>query len=246
MRQNAEHNWVALLADRRELGIEALAHRSGVTESALRDVLQGAAPSPELLRQLAPALGLHTADLFVMAGTAVPDDLAPADAQAGTYAARLAERAMGLTPDKRRELRGLVASLPQEVPRQPPPRPPAHQQYPEGPGAVPLRLLRNRNLGWSATARTFLSLTGRYWSASTYGMVGHGRKPLTPDLLVDFSTVLGIPPGDLSALTGVALPDDCPTPPPAARDVAELVWDVRRLTAPQLQQVCGVAQSMQE
>lgn len=50
------------------------------------------------------------------------------------------------------------------------------------------------------TARTFLHLTGRYWSASTYGMVGHGRKELTPDLLADFATVLGIPADDLAVL----------------------------------------------
>lgn len=199
----------------------------------------------ESLRELAPALGLHAADLFVMAGVAVPDDLTPVDARAGGRAAWLAHLAIGLAPDRRGELSRLVASLPQE-PRPPsPPRPPVHEQYPAGPGGLLMRLAGNRNLGLTATAQAFLSVTGRYWSAATYGMVGRGRKPLTPDLLLDFATVLGIPPADLSALTGVPLPDDRPEPGPAAADVAELIWDVRRLTAAQLQQVCGIAQSLQ-
>ncbi|MFC9293805.1 hypothetical protein ACFTWH_35965 [Streptomyces sp. NPDC057011] len=56
-----------------------------------------------------------------------------------------------------------------------------------------------------AGAQTFLALTGRYWSAATYGQVGHGRVELTPDLVADFATVLGIRADDLAALTGIAL-----------------------------------------
>lgn len=51
--------------------------RAGVPEWDLQRVLEGAEPSPSLLRRLAPVLGLHAADLFAIAGAAIPDDLAP-------------------------------------------------------------------------------------------------------------------------------------------------------------------------
>ena len=42
-------------------------------------MLDGAQPEPSLLRALAPVLGLRAADVFVLAGVPVPDDLAPLD-----------------------------------------------------------------------------------------------------------------------------------------------------------------------
>ncbi|MFI6405970.1 hypothetical protein [Streptomyces sp. NPDC050548] len=105
-------------------------------------------------------------------------------------------------------------------------------------------MIGNRNLNWSGTAKTFLCLTGRYWSAATYGMVGHGLKELTPDLLVDFGTVLGVPVDTLSVLTGIDVPDGTPPQKPASADVAELIWDVRRLTADQVRQVGDAARAM--
>ncbi|MFE3037354.1 hypothetical protein ACFXKY_37590 [Streptomyces canus] len=62
-------------------------------------------PDAELLRRLAPALGLHTVDLFLLARQAVPDDLAPLDATAAPWVKSTAER---------RDLLRLVRSLPQE------------------------------------------------------------------------------------------------------------------------------------
>ncbi|WP_406472604.1 hypothetical protein [Streptomyces sp. NBC_01615] len=121
-----------------------------------------------------------------------------------------------------------------------------YEQYEQGFGGVLVRMLSNRNLGWMGTARTFVHLTGRYWSASTYGMVGHGRKELTPDLLADFATVLGIPADDLAVLAGIDLPDGAPPQNPAAADVAKLMWDVRRLTAVQVQQVSDTVESMRQ
>ncbi len=67
--------------------------------------------------------------------------------------------------------------------------------FERGPGGVLIRTVGNRNLSWTGIARTFLCLTARYWAASTYGVVGSGRKVLTADLLTDFSTVLGVPVG---------------------------------------------------
>ncbi|MFD5876881.1 hypothetical protein [Streptomyces sp. NPDC060322] len=40
-------------------------------------MLAGQAPEEELLRRLAPAVGLHVLDLFILAGAAVLDDVAP-------------------------------------------------------------------------------------------------------------------------------------------------------------------------
>ncbi|MGK5500678.1 hypothetical protein [Streptomyces sp. URMC 125] len=107
-------------------------------------------------------------------------------------------------------------------------------------------MARNRNLDWSVTARTFLVVTGRYWSAATYGGIGRGRTRPTPGLLVDFSAVLGVPAGDLAVLTGVTLPGAPPDPGPSAAGVAELIWDVRCLTARQLQQVIARAEAMRQ
>jgi hypothetical protein len=83
-----------------------------------------------------------------------------------------------------------------------------------------------------------------YLSAATIGMVGHGRKELTPDLFAGFAVVLGIAADDLSAITGIERADDIPPRIPAATDVAELIWKVRRLTAGQMRQVCDKAESM--
>jgi hypothetical protein len=153
---------------------------------------------------------------------------------------------MCLAPEQRRRLRQLVLALPQETRTQPVQTPRVYEQYEPGFGGVLVRMLTSRNLDWMGTARTFLHLTGRYWSASTYGMVGHSRKALTPDLLADFATVLGIPADDLAILTGIELPDGTPSQNPAAADVAELIWDARRLTAAQVQHVSDAAASMRQ
>jgi hypothetical protein len=63
---------------------------AAVCESEITSVLDGDEPDPSLLRQLAPALGLHPSDVFVIAGQRVPDDLAPLDATAASGIGRLA------------------------------------------------------------------------------------------------------------------------------------------------------------
>ncbi|GAA4576282.1 hypothetical protein [Planotetraspora kaengkrachanensis] len=229
------------LAARRHLDLVAL---PSIPESELQAVFHGGASSPSLLRRLAPVLGLHAADLFAIAGVGVPEDLAPVDATAGGSVPYLVREVVRLPPEKRPVLRQFVASLPEEERTHPVPKPPVREQYLAGPGALLMRMARNRNLGWTATAKTFLAVTGRYWSAATYGGVGHGRTQLTPELLADFSAVLDVPADDLAALTGVALPGAASVPKPAVAGVAELIWDVRRLTATQLRQVSDRAKSM--
>ncbi|MFJ6569198.1 hypothetical protein ACIQNU_17410 [Streptomyces sp. NPDC091292] len=211
------------------------------------DVAGSGVPGPSSLRRLAPALGLHTADVFAIADVPVPDDLAPVDRSAGVWVPGLARHAMHLSPEDRNSVRRLMASLRHEKHASAAPALPTHENYPAGPGAMLMRLVRNRNLGWNSAAKTFLLVTGRYWSAATYGMVGHGRRELTPELLVDFSAVLGILADDLSVLTGVALPEPPDGIPPldlTAAEVAELIWDTRRLTAAQVRRVGDAAESL--
>ncbi|MEV6679279.1 hypothetical protein AB0N09_20870 [Streptomyces erythrochromogenes] len=230
------------LAGHRRLDAAALARFAGVAGAEVTAVLRGGTPDGVLLRRLAPALGVRTADLFATAGVAVPDDLAPLDPSAGWDVPALVRRALALAPEQREALREFAKSLPEEEPARPAPPTPAHEDYPAGPGGALMRMARNRNLGWSATAKTFLLLTGRYWAASSYGRVGRGLTPLTPDLVADFSTVLGVPAGTLAAITGVAPLPVAVEPDPAVHGVAELVWDVRRLTADRFLQVLDLAE----
>ncbi|WP_328675364.1 hypothetical protein [Streptomyces sp. NBC_00343] len=235
---------LARLARHRRLDLADLSTSAGVPEPQLRAVFDGTVPSPPLLQTLASALHLQTADLCVIAGVAVPEELAPLDARAGVMLPGLVGDAMGLPPEYRRRLRQLVRSLPQEERTQPVPALRVYERFERSPGGVLLRMIGNRNLSWAGTARTFLCLTGRYWAASTYAGVGNGRKELTPDLLVDFATVLGVPAETLSAVTGVDLPDDTPPRNPAAADAAELLWEVRRLTENQVRQVGDTVRAM--
>lgn len=237
---------LARYLDHRRLDVVAVCRTAGVPETELRAVLDGAAPNPSLLRRLAPALRLHTADLFVIAELPVPDDLAPLDSNAINLVDDLAWEAMRVPPEQRRRLRELVRSLPQEERGRSAPPLRVYEQYPPGPGAVLVRMLRNRNLRWTGSVQILARMTaGRvYLSASTIGMVGHGRKELYPELLAGFAAVLGIPVGDLATLAGIEPPDDIPPVDPGTVEVAELIWDVRRLTAEQLRQVCEHAESL--
>src|SRR5689334_1282448 len=119
----------------RKLDVGTASQAAGVPESELAAVLDDVgAPDPSFLRQLAPALGLHTADLFVIAGLAVPDDLAPLDPGAASGLNTLIWTASWL-PEQVRPLLTLMQSLPQQPRTQPVPPRPTYQQYPTGPGA---------------------------------------------------------------------------------------------------------------
>nr|WP_328790374.1 hypothetical protein [Streptomyces sp. NBC_00273] len=225
------------LAEHRGLGVDGLARLSAVPEPELRAVCDGAAPEPSLLRRLAPVLQLHAEDLFVIASVALPPEMTPLDPDAGGEAAVLARDAIGLPRQDLERLRRIAAALPQQDRTRPAPEPRPYLQYPPGPGGLLMRLLANRNLGWSAGARVFLSLTGRYWSPATYGQVGRGLKELSPDLQADYATVLGIRADDLAVLTGIGLPDGHRPPPLAAVEVAGLVRDVRRLSREQVREL---------
>ncbi|MFE3942453.1 hypothetical protein ACFXPV_11380 [Streptomyces sp. NPDC059118] len=233
----------AWLLDRRELGGRESAGRSGLSEDGVRAVLAGDGPGDELLRRLAPALGFHGVDLFILAGLAVPDDMAPLDAAAAMWMKNTVVDAVRLPAAGRRELLRLIRSLPQEE-RRTGFAPKRLAPLAGGPGARLVRMLQYRNLNWSGMAMTLASVTPTYLSAATYGVIGSGRKELTPRLVTDFAAVLGIDARDLAALTGVILREVPPPPPPEAVDVAALLWAGRRLSAAQAQHVSELACSM--
>lgn len=73
-------------------------------------VEDGAVPGPGLVRKLAPALGFHTADLFVIAGLPVPDDLASAAPTSPWNVGSIVRCAIDMDADQRGRLRALRRS----------------------------------------------------------------------------------------------------------------------------------------
>lgn len=107
--------------------------------------------------------------------------------------------------------------------------------FPYGPGAVIVRLLRNRNLNNLNSAKMLYRLAGiGPLSAATIQVVGHGRRELSPELLSGFATVLSFQVEELAALIDIELPQACPPADAKTRQVAELIWEVRHLSSAQL------------
>ncbi|MGW7528992.1 hypothetical protein [Streptomyces sp. NPDC054783] len=241
-----EHGFGARLrrwVEHRRTDAGSLSRQAGVPEEWVRGVLNGGPASYPLLRRLGPALGLHAADAFTLAGKEVPDECVPVDPRAGRLVPDLVRQAMKLSPDGIRALRGFVASLPQEEPLAP-----ASVTVPyagaTGPGALLMRLVHNRNLGLVSVAKTFALLTGRYWAASTYGALARGGTEVTAGLLADFAAVLGIPAPDLAVLTG-ATPCEV-TGRTTGTGVGELIADVRRLTCDQMRRTVDLAGALRD
>ncbi|MFI6823992.1 XRE family transcriptional regulator [Micromonospora sp. NPDC050187] len=233
------------LAELRGMDVTALACRASVAGAEITSVLKGGEPAPSLLRRLASALDLHASDLFVVADRQVPDDLAPLDPTAASAVGSLAWDLTYL-PRAVPELHHLIRAMPQQ-PRPPgsPPSTPPSRRYPSGAGSLLLRLLHNRNPNWSGAAMYLFGIGRRdMLPASTIGMIGHGRKTLTPDLLAGFAAFLDISPHDLRALTGIDLTNTGRPIHPDAAEVAALVWNAHRLTADQLRQLDDRAHAM--
>lgn len=198
---------LARLLNHRRSDAGSLARAAGVAESGLWNVLDGRPPSPSLLNALAPALGLRAADLYVMAGQAVPDKLAPVDTSAAQLVVDLVADGICLPAKLRAQLRHMARSLPQE-PRRHLSVVPKRFDHEAGFGAMLGNMLYgNRNLDQGGAAEVIACLTnGRmYVSPSTVVMIGAGRLELTADRLAGFATVLGVPAGDLAAITGIDL-----------------------------------------
>lgn len=146
------------LLDRRRTDIGSLCRTAGVPESELRDVIGGGEPDPSLLTALAPALDLHAADLFAMAGHAVPDALAPLDASAREHIGHLVVDAICLPAEQRAELRRMAGDLPQAPRTLPFTAVKVFDPHEAGFGAVLGNMLYgNRNLGWWQAAHALAS-----------------------------------------------------------------------------------------
>ncbi|WP_330334490.1 hypothetical protein OHS33_35210 [Streptomyces sp. NBC_00536] len=235
---------LAWLLDHRQLRVQELAERAGSTENELRAVLMGETSGARLLRRIAPATGFHTVDLFILAGLSVPDDMAPLDGAAERWGPYIVMDALHLPEAQRHELLRLVHSLPQEERLSVF----AAKRLASAAdlGGRVIRMLQYRNLSWTGMAKILAIATPTYLSASTYGVIGSGRKDLTPRLVTDFAAVLGIDSQALAALTGVHLREVPPPPAPEAVDAAALLWETRRLSAAQAQHVAGLARSLRE
>ncbi|MEU9165348.1 hypothetical protein AB0D29_34365 [Streptomyces sp. NPDC048424] len=234
---------LAWLLDHRGVGVPELADRAGVTADEIRGVLARETPSEGLLRRLATALGLHAADLLILAGWEVPDDLAPLDAAATPWVAYIVMDAVHLPAAGRSELLQSIRALPQEkrrspfVPKEPEP-------LADGPCGALIRMFWYRNLSRSGLAHAMAVVTPTYLSAATYTVIGDGRSELTARLVTDFAALLGLEARELAGLTGVLLPEVPGPPAPEAVDAAAVLWELRRLSAPQAEHVAELAKSM--
>ncbi|MBU2669164.1 hypothetical protein KOI35_37190 [Actinoplanes bogorensis] len=203
-----------------------------------------AEPGSARLRSLAPILGLHVSDLFVIAGRPVPDDLAPHHT---TRTARIGSLPWTLTyvPGAVPELRELVRSLPTQPHPGEPVEPRPWESYPDTAAALVIRLLHNRNLDWNGIVRFLYGVGhGPMLSPATVRAIAADRLPLEPDLLAGLGVMLDLTPADLMALTGVDVSAAQVKVHREARVVAELIWDARRLTGDQLQTVNDHARSL--
>ncbi|GAA1386031.1 hypothetical protein GCM10009639_09310 [Kitasatospora putterlickiae] len=169
----------------------------------------------------------------------MPDDLTPTTRNPNWSISAVVYNTMVMPAEKRRPLLDAIRA-------QPPVRREGrggvswpYHRYEPGFGAVLLDHSHNRNLTWPCTAKVLYAVTdGRiYLAASTIGGIGRGTVEATPELVAAFAGVLGIPAPDLAALGGVRLPDDLPPLHSRAADLAMVIWEARRLTTAQLQNV---------
>ncbi|MFF2148790.1 hypothetical protein [Kitasatospora sp. NPDC058190] len=230
---------LARLMGYRTLDACVLSTAGGTGLEELQAVLGGRPPTERLIRDLGPVLSLHAADLFVLAGQPVPDDLTPVTRNPHWSVSPVVYNTMAMPAENRRLLLDAIRAQPL-VPREGRggiDRP--YHRYEPGLGAVLLELTHSRNLNWTCTAKALYAVTsGRiYLVASTIGGIGRGTVEVTPELVAGFAGLLGIPARDLAALGGVRLPDDLPPLDPQAADVAAVIWEARRLTTAQLEEV---------
>jgi hypothetical protein len=220
--------------------VAVLARDAGVAVAELDAVIEGAEPSQELLRQLGPALGIHTADMFVIAGLAVPLDLASAWKTSPWHVGSLLPYALNLEPQQRSQLDELVRSFPHRTPTAPGPT----DDYPEGPGALMLRLLKNRNMRPYSARILYAVGGGPYVSESTVAMLGPAKVVMTAQYVTAFAHLLGYTPTDMVALAGVGPAVEDLQVHPASREIAALAWAARHLSSDEIAQVMQAARDM--
>lgn len=117
-----------------------------------------------------------------------------------------------------------------------------HANHPGPRGLVPLvRMLALRNLNWTRAAEVLYLMSGVDLSAATIGSVGRERREVDGELLAGLAVVLGVPVSVLGSLTDMPVEDTGPKPSPQTADVAELLWDIRGLTASQVRHLAATA-----
>lgn len=234
---------VTRLARHRDLSIGDLSQATQVSETDLRALLDGGRPSSSMLRRLGPALGLHAADVFVLAGLPVPSDLSPWDEKAGRELDEFVRRAISLPAEHRDPFREYLRSLPAPGGSRREPVLMGYEQYPPSIGAFLVQMLRTRNLDWTRSAKVLSRIggLGRQLAASTVSNIGHGRLEVSPTLLSAFAVVLSIRVSDLAAMFLLEAPDVVGPVNPVATFVSETIWDCRRLDAGQVRTATEVA-----
>ncbi|MGY4741314.1 hypothetical protein [Streptomyces sp. ATMOS53] len=236
------------LVNHRRMDVALLSSASGIPQAELRSVLSGTPPLASQLDRLAPALGFHAADLYVIADVPVPEALTSRDPATGSAVVEIVKLTLALHPDQRAHIRQLVEQLPLEHEERPSAPPFMYDQQEAGFGAMLANLLcGNRNLQSPTAAAKILALLteGRvYLAASTISGIGRNRVPLTPDRVAAFATALGIRAGDLAAIACVELREPSQPDDPLVTEMAGLLWNCRRLTTAQVGHVRDEARSM--
>jgi hypothetical protein len=75
-------------------------------------------------------------------------------------------------------------------------------------------------------------------------MLGRDRVVITPQYVTAFAHLLGYPPGDIVALTGVGPVVADARVHPASAEIAALAWQYRRLSNQQLSDVMTTAHAI--
>ncbi|MDI2130609.1 hypothetical protein [Yinghuangia seranimata] len=237
---------LARLLECRGLGVGVVAERADVREGRLVGLLGGdAVCDEELLRRLAPALGLHASDVFAIVGAELPADLAPRAAIAQARVAPL----LHSTARMKAESRGRVMEAARAMPLDRFEPALARRLFAvsrPGPRAVVVRLLENRNLRYAAAAKALyvLTLGHVYVSGATIPAMGAENGGPKPEIVAASAAAIGLPVRELAALAGVALPETPIPLHPAASELAQLVWEARRLSPDQLDELGGLADSL--
>lgn len=92
--------------------VPALSTDAEIPGPELDGIIAGGEPTPEAVRRLGPALGIHTADMFVIAGLPVPVDLASAYPTRPWDVAAIIRHAIGISPTRRQRLNDVILAQP--------------------------------------------------------------------------------------------------------------------------------------
>ncbi|GAA3011903.1 hypothetical protein GCM10020229_24150 [Kitasatospora albolonga] len=150
---------LARLLELRSLDAFELSAPGDVSPEELRTTLDGRPPAESLLRGLGPVLGVHAADLFVMAGQPVPDDLAPVTRNPRWSISRVLYNTMTMQTKDRSVLLDAIRAQPvaSGEGRGGGDRP--YHRCEPGFGAVLLELTHSRNLKWPCTVKALHAVT---------------------------------------------------------------------------------------